>query len=225
MSEATQTQSQSPTLEQTLDRTDFGHFMYENRKAFLILLATVLAGVIGYSIWKETKHTAAMEDSYKAFEFQSKTWTVAKEGKMTPEELVKAFEGLDANIQSSPVMVPTILEMSKFFYEKGFSKEADAVLAKASDVKEPVSAFFVNLQRSVILEKMGNLDGAITALEKINTSKDSFLPAKVGVELGRLYLLKGDKGKAQTQFENVLSTYPNDSEAKIAKLYLSQLGK
>ncbi len=225
MSEATQTQSQTPTLEQTLDRTDFGHFMYENRKAFLALLVAVLVSVVGYSVWKESKRSAAMEDSFKAFEFQSKSWTLAKEGKMTPEELVKTFEGLDPKIQASPILVPTILEMSKFFYEKGLSKEADAVLSKASDVKEPVSAFFVNLQRSVILEKMGNVEGAITALEKINTSKDSFLPAKVSVELGRLYLLKGDKGKAQTQFENVVSSYPNDSEAKIAKLYLSQLGK
>ena len=81
------------------------------------------------------------------------------------------------------------------------------------------------MQRAVVLEKLGNVDGAIASLEGINKHKEVLLPAKISVELGRLYLKKGEKGKAQTQFENVVNTYPNDDQARVAKLYLAQLAQ
>lgn len=226
MSEATQTQEQ--TLEQTLNKTDFGHMMYENRKTFFGILIAILVGVLGYTIWKQSTQSAALETSVKVFDFQTASWTPAKEGKSSPQDLVKAFEALDPKIQTSPSMIPLVLEMGKFLYEKNLYAEADSVLSKAAATKEPVGAFFISMQRAVILEKMGKTDDAISALEKINgdgKNKDLLMPAKVGVELGRLYLAKGEKGKAQTQFENVLSNYPNDSEAKLAKLYLGQIGR
>ena len=224
MSEATQTQPQ--TLEATLNKTDFGHVLYENRKVFFAALIAVLISVTGYAIWKQTSHSSALETSVKVFEFQKGPWTAAKEGKATPQDLVKAFEGLDEKVQTSPAMIPLVLEMGKFLYEKNLLSEADAILSKSANIKEPVGAFFINLQRSVVLEKLGKIDEAISSLEKISgdaKNKEALLPGKVGVELGRLYLVKGEKGKAQSQFESVVSNYPNDPEAKLAKLYLSQI--
>lgn len=226
MSEATQTQEQ--TLEQTLNRTDFGHMVFENRKAFFGFLIAILVAVIGYSIWKQTTHSSSMETAVKVFEFQTASWTPAKDGKTTPQDLVKAFEALDAKIQTAPTMVPLALEMGKFLYEKNFLAEADAILSKTAATKEPVGALFVNLQRAVVLEKLGKTDEAIAALEAIPTdakNKDALLPAKVSIELGRLYLSKGEKGKAQTQFDSVISNYPNDPEAKLAKLYIAQIAR
>lgn len=224
MSEATQ--SPSPTLEQTLNKTDFGHVLYENRKVFFGALIAVIVTVSGYTIWKQSAQSSALETSVKVFEFQKGAWTSTKDGKSTAQDLVKSFESLDASVQTSPAMIPLVLEMGKFLYEKNSLIEAEAILGKVSGTKEPVGAFFVNLQRSVILEKLGKTDEAISALEKISAdpkNKDAFLPGKVGLELGRLYLAKGDKGKAQTQFEAVVSNFPNDPEAKLAKLYLGQI--
>jgi len=81
------------------------------------------------------------------------------------------------------------------------------------------------MQRVAVLEKMGKLDEAIAALEPLAKNKDVLMPARVSVELGRLYLAKGEKGKAQTQFDYVMNTFPNDEQAKLAKLYLSQLAQ
>ncbi len=222
MSEATQSQTQ--TLEQSLNKTDFGHTLYENRKAFFGALIAVIVGAVGYTLWKQTTQSKALENSVQVFEFQKKYWLPAKEGKVSTTELVSAFKGLDGQVQASAAMVPTMLEMGKFLYEKDLAADADTVLAYGSDVKDTSLTFFLNLQRAVVQEKLGKIDEAITSLEKIS-GKDTFMPARVGVELGRLYLLKGDKGKAQSQFENVVSTYPNDSEAKMAKLYLGQMSR
>ena len=222
MSEATQTQTQ--TLEQTLNKTDLGHVIYENRKIFFAILVAILVGATGFLFWKQSQKRAALENSVKAFEFQSGIWTDVKSGKSAVPELVNAFSGLSSEVQNAPIMIPVILEMGKFLYEKGNYSEAEAILSKVSS-KHPVSAFFISLQRAVILEKLGKMDEAINILEPLAQNKDGLMPAKISLELGRLYLSKGEKGKAQTQFDYIINTFPNDELAKMAKLYLQQLAK
>jgi TolA-binding protein len=87
----------------------------------------------------------------------------------------------------------------------------------------PVSSFFVTMQRAVVLEKLGKLPEAVAVLEGLAKNKEVLMGAKVNFELGRLNLLNGEKGKAQTQFEYVINTFPNDEQAKLAKLYMAKL--
>lgn len=218
MSDATQTQ----TLEQSLNKTDFGHVLYENRKSIFGLILAILIGVTGFVLWKQSKKSHTQEVSVKVFEFRTKTWAGAKEGKVAIPELVKQFEGLDKEVQSSSVMVPLALEMGKFLMDKGALNEADAILSKVT-VTHPVSSFFVSMQRAVILEKLGKTPEAIAVLENLAKDKEVLMAAKVNLELGRLNLLNGEKGKAQTHFEYVINTFPNDEQAKLAKLYMAKL--
>jgi len=221
MSEATQTQ----TLEQTLNKTDLGHTIYEHRKSLFILLIAILVGATGFVFWKQSQQSAALNNSVKVFEFQTGPWAEAKAGKIETAALVKAFGNLDESVRTAPVMLPVALEMSKFLYEKGNYAEADSVLSSLSGLTHPVASFFVAMQRSAILEKLGKIDEAIAVLEPLAQNKEVLMPAKVSLDLGRLYLAKGEKGKAQTQFDYVMNTFPNDDQAKLAKLYLSQIAQ
>ena len=226
MSEVTQATDQSQTLEQTLNKTDLGHLIYEKRKVFFALLVAILVGVTGYFLWRQSQRSSDLNDSVKVFEFKNKVWSEAKTGKIAPTELVSQFEKLDSSVQSTPVMLPVFLDMGKFLYEKGEYSQAEIVLRKiAGTTKHPVGAFFVTMQLAVVLEKLNKVEEAMVLLEKLAQTKDGILPAKVNLELGRLYLLKGEKGKAQTQFDTVVSNYPNDEYAKLAKLYLSKLAQ
>ncbi|MFP5385732.1 MAG: tetratricopeptide repeat protein [Bacteriovoracia bacterium] len=222
MSEATEIQS----LEQTLNRTDLGHTIYENRKLFFGLILAVLIGATGWVLWKQANKSAALDNAEAVFEFQNGTWSEVKSGKKTATDLVSSFEKLPAKVQSAPIMLPVILEMTKFLGDKGQYQEAEAILSKVTgSYNHPVSSFFVRMQRAVVLEKLGKVDEAIAVLEPLAQGKDALVPAKVSVQLGRLYLVKGEKGKAQTQFDYVVNNFPNDEQAKVAKLYLSQISK
>jgi predicted negative regulator of RcsB-dependent stress response len=220
MSDATQTQ----TLEQSLNKTDFGHIIYENRKAFIGIIVAILVGLAAFVLWRQSKRSQSHDVSVQVFEFRTKTWASAKEGKVAIPELLKQFEALNKDIQSAPVMVPVALEMGKFLFEKGSLNEAEAILSKVH-VAHPVSAFFVGMQRSVILEKLGKIPEAIAVLENLAKDKEVLMSAKVYLELGRLNLLNGEKGKAQTHFEYVINTFPNDEQAKLAKLYMAKLAQ
>lgn len=221
MSDTTQT----PTLQQTLDRTDFGHFMYENRKAFFGALIAAVVCVLGFIAWKQSQEAASVERSVKVFEFQTKTWVEAKSGKITPQELLAKYNALPSEVLSSPVIIPVSLEMGKFLFEKGSFAEADAVLSKVDVSKNSLGKFFVGMQRYVILEKLGKTDEAIATLEGVLKLEEAFMKPLIAVELGRLYLTKGEKGKAQSQFDYVVATFPNDEHAKLSKLYLAQMAK
>lgn len=220
MSEATSTQ----TLEQTLNKTDFGHVLFENRKIFFGIIIAILVAVTGFLAWKQTQHNSALNHSVKVFEFQSGIWADVKSGKTGIPELVKAFENLDTQVRTAPVMLPVVLEIGKYLSEKGSDAEAEAILSQyGASSKHPVGHFFVSMQRAVGLEKLGKLEEAVKVIEALAQAKDTIMPARVFLELGRLYKMQGEKGKAQTQFDHIVNTYPNEAEAKMAKLYLSEL--
>lgn len=220
MSEATQVQ----TINE-INKTDFGHFIYENRKAFFALVVVLAVAVLGFIGWKQVRESSNLENSVQVFEFEKKTWDEAKAGKITPQDLVTKFTALPADVQKAPVMIPMALEMGKFLFDKGNYTEADQILSKLDTTNNHLAKFFVGLQRYVILEKLGKTDEAIAVLEDKLMQEIGFMDAFVGVELGRLYLTKGEKGKAQTAFDNVISKFPNDEHAKLAKLYLAEMKK
>ncbi len=220
MSEATQTQTQ--TLEQTLNRTDFGHLIFEYRKVMFALIAAVLVAVMGFSLWKQSQKSQAEAVSAKVYQFQSQTWSSVKEGKLASTELPKLFDALDQDVKSAPIMIPLALEMGKFLHDKGQFVEAELILSKINAV-HPIGQFFVSSQRAIILEKLNKIPEAIAVLELAAKNKEALMAAKLNLELGRLNLLNGEKAKAKTHFEYILSTYPNDDMAKLAKLYMGKM--
>jgi len=220
MSEATQT----PSLEQTLNKTDFGHSLLENKNALIAAVVSVLIVVTGYTFWKQMKHKAGLEIAQEVYAFESQTWSSAKEGKLDLTEAAKKFEALGTEVHESASIVPVALDMGQFMYQKNALNEAEAVLSKVTS-SDALVTFFVGMQRAVILEKMNKIPEAIAVLENIAKNKETLMAAKVNLELGRLNLALGEKGKAQTHLEYVAQTFPNDENAKLAKLYLTKLAQ
>jgi predicted negative regulator of RcsB-dependent stress response len=222
MSQATQTQS----LEETLNRTDLGHAMYEYRIPLFGAVLAILVGITGYFVWRQSTETAALESSQQVFEFQTKIWPEAKQEKMTPEALVQSFEALDKKVQTSPLMAPLAMEMSRFLVEKGHLSHANTILSRVgSETKHHITKFFISFQQAVVLERMGNLDEAIAVMDRLAKTRDVLMPAKVSLELGRLHQRKGNVNEARTLFDHVINTYPNEEQAKLARLYLTQLNQ
>lgn len=212
------------TLEQSLNKTDLGHTIFENRKLLLGLLIVILLSTVGFVIWKQAAHSSQQEAAIKVFEFQSKVWTEAKASKISTDDLMKSYKELPSDVKNAPLMLPLAFEMSKFLYEQNKLAEADEVLAPFESGKSSaISATFVAFQRSVVLESLGKSDEAIAILEKAAQNKDAVLKSKLFLEIGRLALAKGDMAKAKTNLEYVISDFPNDEYAKLAKLYLSEV--
>lgn len=220
MSDVVETQ----TLEQSLNKTDLGHSIYEHRKLLLIALLALVLGTVGYTIWKQNHQASQQEAAVKVFEFQTKVWAEAKTSKISVDDLMKSYNELSDDVKSATLMLPVAMEMSKFLYDQNKLQDADYVLFPYNLSKiSPITATFVAFQRSVILEAQGKADEAISLLKIVAQNKDALFKAKLFLEIGRLSLVKGDKTEAKTNFEYVINNYPNDEYAKLAKLYLAEI--
>jgi len=221
MAEVMDTQTQ--TLEETLNKTDLGHVFYENRRLFLGFIVLILLGALSWAGWSKYQESVAQERSLQVFTFQQKVWEEAKTGKMSPEEFMTKFKALNKDLKSSSLMAPLVLEMSKHFLDKGSLEASMLVLEDAVGAKtHPVFAYFIKSQKMVILEKNKDLKAALAIAQELKDTKDNIFPAKALLHLGRLHLLNGDKEKAKSEWQNLVATYPNDEEAKMAKIYLSE---
>ncbi len=215
---------QTQTLEQSLNKTDLGHNIYEYRKLLIAAVIALVVGTIGFVIWKQSVQSSHNAAAVEIFDFQTKVWTEAKAQKIPVDELMSLFRALPDQAKSAPLMLSLSLEMSKFLFDQGKFAEADEVL-KSFEVGKgsAITGTFVAFQRSVILESLGKNDEAVALLEVVAQNKDSLFKPKLYLEIGRLSLAMGNKDKAKTSFEYVLNNYPNDEYAKLAKLYLSEV--
>ncbi|HLT22907.1 MAG TPA: tetratricopeptide repeat protein [Bacteriovoracaceae bacterium] len=218
MSETTPTQS----LEETLNKTDLGHMIYEKKNLIGALLVATLVGVIGWMSVSNIKLAQERKGSQQVFDFQNETWEKAKAGNLTPDELVAKFDALEDTAKSSASMIPLALEISKFLSEKEAYESALSILNGVKNSNNLVNFFIVH-QTAILLEKTGKIDEAIKTIEEARKSKDVLMPAHLELELGRLHFAKQDFSQAKTIFESIINTYPNDEEAKLAKLYLGEI--
>lgn len=218
MSETTPTQS----LEETLNKTDLGHMIYEKKNLIGALLVAILVGAIGWMSVSNIKLSQKRKGSQQVFDFQNETWEKVKAGSLTPDDLVSKFEVLEDSAKSSAAMIPLALEISKFLSEKEAYESALSILNGVKN-SNPLINFFIVHQRAILLEKTGKTDEAIGAIEEAKKSKDALMPAHLELELGRLHFAKQDFNQAKAIFESIINTYPNDEEAKLAKLYLGEI--
>lgn len=210
-----------PSLEETLNKTDLGHMLYEKRMIIAGVLIALFLGVIAWASVSSIKTAQEQKGSKQVFDFQNDTWNQVKAGTLSTDELLVRFTALEDVAKSSAAILPLALEISKFLGEKEQAEKALQILNQVSP--GPLSKFFIVHQKAVLLEKSGAIDEAIALIEDARKGKEVLMPGHLELELGRLYMVKKDFNQAKTTFESVINSYPNDEEAKLAKLYLSEI--
>ena len=218
MSETTTSQE----LEATLNKTDLGHIVYEKRKPIVVLLVALLVAILGWMSVKSIKSGQETKNSQTVFQFQNDVWTPVKAGKMTTDELMTKFAALDAGAKSSASIIPLALEISKFLVEKNEVEKADKFLSEIHPSND-IGKFFMGHQRAILLEKLNKVGEAIELIKGLKPGKEGIMPAHLELLLGRLYVVAGNAQEAKATLEGVINNYPNDEEAKLAKLYLGEV--
>lgn len=218
MSETTTSQE----LEATLNKTDLGHIVYEKRKLIMTLLGALLVIILGWVSMKSIRSGQATKGSEAVFHFQNDVWAQVKAGKMTTDEMMTKYEALDSGAKSSASMLPLALEVSKFLVEKNEAEKAEKFLAEVKPSNE-IGQFFIVHQRAMLLEKLNKVGEAIGLVKGLKTKKEGIMPAHLELLLGRLYMVQGNSQEAKVTLEGVINNYPNDEEAKLAKLYLGEV--
>lgn len=213
------------TLEASLNRTDFGHMLYEYRKVLLAVVGLVFVAVSGWLLYKQARQARMVEMAGKVNAFENTAVAGLRTGTITAADFVAKFNALDSDVRTSTAMVPVALSAAETLAGKGDVVNAQAVLKPLAEGVPADNAAFVFLAHNyaALAENNGQADQAIAVLEKYIGSGHKVFLAKARLDLGRLYLAKGDKARAKQNLDVIVADHPNDELAKLARLYLQRL--
>lgn len=225
MAETTHANAPEATLEETLNKTDFGHWIFERRKPFLFAVALVFLGSCGWLWWKQAQKTRLQELAGEVHQFEMSALKELRDGKLDVADFTTRFTALPADVKTSAAMVPVALDAANLLREKGDAKIALQVLDQVVKSFPPTSpAYAFLIQPYVALaEDGGETSQAITMLEAYVASGQKVFLTKAYLDLGRLYLAKNEANKAKPNFEYIVANHPNDELAKLARLYLQRM--
>ena len=83
-------------------------------------------------------------------------------------------------------------------------------------------SYFVGLKLLPLLEDAKAYDKSIELLTELVASKIDISKGKLYLDLGRVYLKKGNKEKADENFQFVIDNHKDTEFAKLANLYLGK---
>lgn len=218
------TNQEVQTLEETLEKTDLGHVINENKTIIMILGAILVVGIIAFSIFDQMQSKSNLEKMDRIFKVESTVFKPFIDGKTTAEDFKAALGKINNELKAEANLIPVFIESINKLDQAGKAdKEVLAVttewLGKLSKSNHLYT--FMALRLAALNEDAKNTDEAIKTLELLVSNKDDLLKDKIHFDLGRLYLQKGDSKTAKERFDFIFKNHKDSQYAKLAKLYMS----
>lgn len=220
------TQEQAQTLDETLNKTDFGQVVNENKKPIIVIGILILVGAIAYSFISHNSNANRKDNLAQVYKINTTAFDAYVSGNIDSSILMKKIKEISPELVAHPNLMPNFLAaLNKLETEKQISDEYVAIAMDWVN-RIPKASFLYLLSAlrvSAIAEDAGKRAVAIELLEKAIVKKDGLLQDKVRFELGRMYKESGDDVKAKENFDVLVNEYPNSEFATYAKYYLGGL--
>lgn len=220
----TTTNTPNRNINQIMDAGDATTVVAKNKNVLIAILALVVIAVIGFGVYSSFSEKSKTTFNSKIYAFESeslKTWN----DKSDPKLLVEGIKKLHKEMGNYTGLIPLIIKTNDVLVEQNHLNDALEVLSIGQQISNNDYAnYFILSRLAVVYEDLGNDDKAIETLVKMNGQSVKIFEGKNYLDLGRLYLKKGDKEKAKASFTFVVEKAKDETEfVKIAKLYLAKL--
>lgn len=221
------TETPTQTVDETLEKTDLGHVINQNKNPILILGAIIVVAVIAISFYQHQSNQEEVESLNDAFKFQTSVIDPFLDGKANAEETIKKINNINVALAGEANLAPAIFQVVDKLMKDGKTEEATGILTAWNNQFPSGSylKFFSGLRLAPMLENQGKKEEAISIYEALLQNNHELLEAKLYLELGRLYKEQGQKEKAKSFFDHIVKNHESTEEAKLAKLYIQSLGK
>lgn len=219
-----ETQSLDQTLDQTLNKTDFGHIINENKKPILVTGVVVIIAIIAFSVYSNQSKKAYQASLSAAYTFEQEVITPFNTDKIKSEEFINKMKELPAHIKGTATLMPSLFQAIDKLVEQKKNEDALTILEswKNNFSQSSMMSYFVGIKLVPLYEELRKYDQAIDTLQGLIATKVTIIKARLYIDLGRIYLKKGDKTKAMESFNYVVENYKDSEFAKIAKLYINK---
>ena len=212
------------SIDQLLEKTDVGSHILKYKNLIVGVLGIAVMATIGVGVYYSLQKQARQDYLRQVYLFKEGPLKQFKDKKLDQKDFLVKVGELKTQVKDSslfPVLLEVVYELRKSGHHQDALKVFSKETLKDLGGQNPYFYYFARTSLAVLYEENGKFNEAISLLEELSTSKTKILPAKVYLDLGRLYSKLGNKEKAKLNLNYVLSTYPTDEMAKIARIYLS----
>ncbi len=219
---ATATTPHNP-VDEALQSTELGTFISRNKVSVIGFVVFIILGVFawgGYSVYSNSKND---ELSAVVYDYKDKNFAKLVAKTMTPADYTKGYLEMASNLKGFVGLTPLAINSSDELTKQGDLEGSLKVLETVKDQSNPYVTYFVHSRMAVNNEDLGKTDLAIANLETIVKANIKVMESKTYLDLGRLYLKKGEKAKAKTNFQYVIDNLGQAEFVKLAKLYLADM--
>lgn len=220
---------ETQTLEQTLEKTDLGHFVNTNKNSIIIAGVVLLVAIAGFSFYKHNADMSYQKSLEAVYKFEKKkiaAFLALKEIKSTDvDDAIATLKNAPVEVVKNPNFISVLFDVTgKIEKENSLAKIIPVYEAVIKNYRPKEYAyFFIALKLAVLYEDNQKVDEAIKLLESVVAANHSVLQSKVYLDLGRLYKQKGMVDKAHANFEYIIKNDANSEYAKLARLFEMQL--
>jgi predicted negative regulator of RcsB-dependent stress response len=209
-------------FESELNKTELGSFLSNNKGLIVALVVGVLVGVLGYGAYSSMKEKGEKNAANAFHAFETASLEKFKAGTLSADKIVEDFKAVSNEHASTNAQFSSALNSFDALFAKKDFKQANEVLAGIT-AKNNYQTFLLSLRKAAVLEETGDVDAAIAELNLINAANLKVMEGKVYLDLGRLYLKKGNKAEAKKNFEMVAKVKAQNIFKSLAQYYLQQL--
>ena len=194
-------------------------------KGLIIGVAVVgLLGFLGYGLFNHFQSKDYARYSNQIFDFEQNTLPDLKEKKLSVKNFIIRYRELAGPMGNFSGLAQVQLQSVDLLLEQGAMTEASELLKKGLGMfKNPFVRPLFATRLAGIMEDQKRYPEAIEILQNLLSNSKGFLEYKAYLDLGRLYLLTGNKEKAKTSFTWVVQKSSERELKKMAQLYLDDL--
>lgn len=219
------TNAQNRSINEISSGDDVFGLIQKNKVWIGLAIVVIVLAVLGWGYYSTHSHERNETSAVKVLAFQNGSLKDYTENKIDGKKASEDFLKLASDVSGFEGVLPVGVQLVDTLLANKMNDEAIAVLgALKSLAKNDYSRYFVTSREAVAFEDAGKTDEAIKALENLASNNLKLFEGKTYLDIGRLYLKKGDKEKARKNFEYVVNTAKDEVEfVKIANLYLGQM--
>lgn len=218
-------QQEAPSVEETLEKTEFGHIINENKKPILIIGAIVLVLILAYAVMVQVKESKQFEELDKVFKVESSLFSPYLEGSEKADQFKTKLLKMENEFQAHASLTPPFLAgLNKLQEDKALNKETVDFAKKWISKMDQKSTLYVlsGVRVAAILEDQGRENESIEILSGMIANNVDFLTDKIHFDLGRMMMKAGQKEEAKKHLQKVVDAETPSEYKTMAKIYLNE---
>lgn len=208
------------------EKKEISDIFIDNKISVIVLGVLVLVAVLGGGSYKVFRDKKEKEQLVKIFSFKDNNLKKYVSKELSDKQYVEGLDQLVGEVGSSKYLFPLYVESADALVKNRSLEKALDILDRASKTlskNNMYMSYFISVRKATVLEDLNRVDEAINLLKSMNSSSMKLLPGKIYLDLGRLYLKKGDLKNAKINLKYVVDNYATDEFAKLAKALLAEM--